>query len=190
MRRSATACALLVLVAACSQSDRAQTTQAVDEGTGTSAADAALLPLAAPPADCRSRAPRSTPPGFPIAVIGREPLWMGVYAPMSGEALRLPPDTPYTEHGWRVKVLWLAPVEYPHRITVESLRVDEGDPALIQLVTVPRKRIVLDPANPGAYSNPKTADFPSSVYFPEAGCYAFDAVWPGGSWRVVLAVGA
>jgi hypothetical protein len=73
---------------------------------------------------------------------------------------------------------------------VRSLRVDSGDPALIELGAVPLDRVILDPANPGAYSNPKTADFPSSVYFPEAGCYAFEARWPGGSWRAVLAVGA
>ena len=115
---------------------------------------------------------------------------MGVYAPVGGEVMRLPPDTPCTEHGWRIKVLWLAPAEYEHQITVQSVRVDDGDPALIQLTTVPRERIVLDPANAGAYSNPKTADFPSSVYFPEAGCYAFEAAWPDGSWRAVLAVGA
>jgi len=115
---------------------------------------------------------------------------MGVYAPVHGEALRLPFDTPHTDHGWRIKVLWLAPAEYPQKITVRSLRLDDGEPALIEVGTVSGDRVTLDPANPGAYSHPKTADFPSSVYFPEAGCYAFGAGWPGGSWRVVLAVGA
>ena len=115
---------------------------------------------------------------------------MGVYAPVHGEVLRLPPDTPHTVHGWRIKVLWLAPADYPEQITVRSLRLDEGEPALIEVGTVPRDRVIFDPANPGAYSNPKTADFPSSVYFPEAGCYAFEVDWPGGSWRAVLAVGA
>jgi len=174
---------------ACSGSDKPPTSEPVKPQTGTGSAETAPPALGAPPADCKSRAPRSKPPGFPGPVIGREPVWMGVYAPVRREALRLPPDTPYTEHGWRIKVLWLTPAEYAHQITVQSLRVGEGDPALIELVTVPRERIVLDPANPGAYSNPKTADFPSSVYFPQAGCYVFEAAWPGGSWRVVLAVG-
>jgi hypothetical protein len=43
---------------------------------------------------------------------------MGVYAPVRGEALRLPTDTPHTERGWRIKVRWLAPAEYPHQIAV------------------------------------------------------------------------
>lgn len=114
---------------------------------------------------------------------------MGIYAPTRGQALRLPADTPYTDHGWRIKVLWLVPAGYEHPVTIRAARVGEGAPPLIQLVAVPRERVVLDPATPGAYSNPETADFPSSVYFPEAGCYTFEARWPGGGWRVVLPVG-
>lgn len=188
MRSCPALAVLLILLAACSGPSEPTTTPASQTSTGS--ADVESPPLAAPPADCESRAPSSKPPGFPGPVIGRVPVWMGVYAPVRGEALRLPPDTPYTEHGWSIKVLWLTPSEYPHQIAVRSLRVDAGDPALIELGTVPQDRVGLDAANPGAYSNPKTADFPSSVYFPEAGCYAFEARWPGGSWRAVLAVGA
>jgi hypothetical protein len=48
----------------------------------------------------------------------------------------------------------------------------------------------LDPANPGV---PPTSDgykeFPSYLYVPQAGCYAVEAEWTDGRWRLVFGLG-
>ncbi len=55
-------------------------------------------------------------------------------ASKSPPRLRLPPDTPYVEEGWRVKVLWLVTERQKDPVTLEATPVAEGEPALVELV--------------------------------------------------------
>jgi hypothetical protein len=184
--RAAAAAILLVTALACDSGEEGR------EGTAATSSSATDAPaLEAPPESCEASAPESKPPGFPAPVYGRAPVWMGLYGDTRSGALLLPPDTPYTEHGWRIKVLWLLTARQKNEVTVRAQRIDRGPSALIEVAGSggPRDEVVLDPANPPAYSNPRTADFPSSVYFSDAGCYAFEASWPGGRWRAIVPVG-
>jgi len=143
------------------------------------------------PSSCEGPVSRSTPPGFGL-LFGENPVWFGPYAGYGekGKALHLLRDSPRTRLGWRIKVLWVVADEQKTPVTVRVESTDAAAPALIEPAGgSPQESAVLDPKHPGAYSNPDTADFPSYVYFPKAGCYAFEATWPDGTWQVVLGVG-
>lgn len=144
-----------------------------------------------PPPNCGGPLARSKPPGFGL-LFGEKPVWFAPYAryEMRRQALHLLPDTPREHLGWRIKVLWLVlrKQEAPVTIKAGSLAGPASSP-LIELEGSPRTSVVLDPKNPGAYSNPHTADFPSYVYFVGAGCFFFQATWPEGRWRAVFGMG-
>ena len=52
----------------------------------------------------------------------------------------------------------------------------------------PQAVAVLAPEE-GNSTVPGVADLPSYGYFPRSGCYALEARWPTGGWRMVFAVG-
>ena len=54
----------------------------------------------------------------------------------------------------------------------------------------PVPRAILDPSQPGVPPTDRYLEFPTYLYIPRAGCYQFDVAWPGGSWRLVIGLGA
>src|SRR5687768_2417376 len=138
--------------------------------------------LASAPTNCEGPISRSKPPGFGL-LFGENPVWFGPYARYGRieQSLHLQPDSPRTELGWRIKVLWLVSSKQDAPVTIRVGSMGGATPPLVELAGgSAHVSAVLDPNNPGAYSNPNTADFPSYVYFAEAGCFFFDATWPGG----------
>jgi hypothetical protein len=124
---------------------------------------------------------------------GRDPVWAGFYARLDERtgALHLARDTPRTSNGWRVKVLWAvaeherAVIALRGRDLTSRARVRFGvGSAAVSTVGL------LDPRKPGtpAFAG-EPREYPSYLYFPEAGCYRLRATWPGGHWRMVLGVG-
>jgi hypothetical protein len=145
------------------------------------------------PTNCRGSLTRSKAPGFGL-LLGKKPVWFGPYARYDRrrQTLRLFPDTPKVQLGWRIKVLWLVWEKQEAPVTIKAGRLaGAASPPLIQLggEGTPRTSVSLDPKHPGAYSNPHTADFPSYIYFSGAGCIFLQATWPEGNWRAVFGVG-
>jgi hypothetical protein len=151
--------------------------------------------LAPAPTDCTGPAPPLTGFGDYGNLAGRAPVWAGFYASFdpAGRRYRIEQDAPRTEYGWRIKVLWVVGpmLEHPARIggrdltTGAALWFEIGDED-----RAPTPFGVLDPANPGV---PPTSagykEFPSYVYVPQAGCYAVEAEWTAGRWRLVVGLG-
>ena len=123
----------------------------------------------------RQRIPADKAAGPADPNVGTAPAWMGVPGGEEPASLTLPPDTLYVDGGWRTKVIWVVEADQPDPVRVMGSRVGGGEPPRIEIASVARPEVVLDPAGPAAASGPETADFPSNVYFPEAGCYAFEA---------------
>jgi len=142
--------------------------------------------------------PTSTPPGLEGTWVGASPFWFDPY-------LELDPATSVWHYfadmglkgrdGWSVKVIWLLArtLTEPARISIKSL--GSGRPLWITIggsyterSTAPR----LDPARPShpdVPAKPYTHEWGSYVVFPQAGCYAVEAQWPGESRRLVFAFG-
>lgn len=151
--------------------------------------------LSRAPAECRGPAPRLTSFGDYGNLAGHAPVWGGFYAAFDAAAqrYRIERDAPRTSYGWRIKALWVvsSKLEQPARIEARELRTgaalwfqvgeDGAEPAPVA---------VLDPATAGVPSaNGGHNEFPSYVYVPQAGCYALEAHWVGGAWRLVFGLG-
>lgn len=152
--------------------------------------------LAPAPTTCPGPKPRpkKVTPGV-NRVIGRSPVWAGPYGmldPKTG-ALQMVGNVPRTRYGWRDKVLWL--VAYHHkgviRLRGRNLTTGTALEFNVELSGVGTTTTgLLNHGKPGAVTNPgEPKQFPSYIYFTEAGCYVLSASWNGGSWKIVLGLG-
>jgi hypothetical protein len=127
-------------------------------------------------------------------LLGRAPVWFGPYLKVDERrsTFHILADAPRTDHGWRVKFLWVIDPgqEAPVTIRGGDLSGDRGL-SLEPEGTKVSASATLDPGRPGVPPDPSSGfkEFPSYVYFPAAGCYFLEATWPGGSWRIVFAAG-
>lgn len=165
--------------------------------SSTTAASLSVSPrLTSAPTTCPGPKPhleRVTPSVAPA--IGREPVWGAFYArldPKTG-ALHMVGKVPRTRYGWRDKVIWLVASHRKGVIRLRGHNLTTGT-ALRFKVLLSGQGVttvgLLNHGKPGAVTNPgEPKTFPASIYFPRAGCYALNARWRGGSWRLVVGLG-
>ena len=148
--------------------------------------------LGAAPVRCGPLPPRSEAPGTG-PMFGSDPFWFGPYAGYdeTRRAIRIRADAPHTRNGWQIKTLWLVSQHANATVNVRvgGLAQDAQMSVRLSGRYLLQRSFVLDPAHPGAFHDPATADFPSYVYFSRAGCYFVEASWPSGMTRVILGVG-
>jgi hypothetical protein len=124
-------------------------------------------------------------------LMGREPAWAGVYAELDRTAsVFRASDAPHTEHGWRVKVLWVMHPDARATVTVTGSAVG-GDEALWfePAGKTPTTTLVLDPSAPGTVDD-IWLNWPSYLYVPRAGCYRLDVTSANGGWSATFGFGA
>jgi hypothetical protein len=181
---------LVVLLALAGCSGGGEDKQAQSPSTTTSHSSTPQTPDLEPrPSNCPGPRPKRVPvdPEFgPLN--GKRPAWGGVYAPYNTKtnSFRLPPDTPHTKLGWRVKILWVVAPKQRDPITLSGRQTGSEESIWFEIDQMPATTYAILPANTTEYF----ADFPSYVYFPSAGCYSIEARWPDGSWRLGFGVGS
>jgi hypothetical protein len=141
----------------------------------------------------------STPPAGWGRLVGTSPLWLGVYAFVNPQRAKVTVsvDRYYRRKrlGWPVKILWVISREQTTPITISLKRLATRAPTWVHLGGLYNeltKAPVLDPARPGHPDDPDrpaTHEWGSTVYFPRAGCYSFNASWSGGGEAFTFAFG-
>lgn len=134
--------------------------------------------------------------------IGGSPVWVGNFQPsMKGQATTYVGHSAYTRYGWRALVLFSIEPGATGQVVMRGERLSDGSPLWIGVLksgqtyydtrATPSVRAVLDPKNPGRpdFEDTGWAEWGGVLYIPAAGCYALEASWPGGSWRVTFAAG-
>jgi hypothetical protein len=181
---------LAVVLALAGCSGDGEDKQAQSPSTTTSQSSTPQTPDLEPrPSNCPGPRPKRKPvsPEFgPLS--GERPAWGGVYAPYDKKtnSFRLPPDTPHTKLGWRVKILWVVAPKQPDPVTLSGKQAGSEELISFEIENLPATTSASLPANTTEYF----ADYPSYVYFRSAGCYSIDARWPGGTWRLGFGVGS
>lgn len=171
--------------------------------------DARLAALGGPPpADCGGGAvPVHTPtagtiwdeseprgPGqawAPAPYVGQSPVWLnlaGLFV-VNGHAVE---HLALDSVAFTVYVQWVTNADFPDKIQIGISDVTSGT----ELRLVPAEYMhdgnVLVPAETDAISvgpTPPYRIFITTVTFPSGGCYTVAASWPGGGWKINLAVG-
>lgn len=145
------------------------------------------------PTTCPTNPAPTTINSFFGRAIGMRPVWVIGFSP--GLTLRMGPGQgmAHGPHGWYVKVAWVVAPDYRQRITLRGSTLAGGTPLWFQIGGEPFSTTpVLDPQQPGASAPNEPAGwaaFPSYLFIPRAGCYAVEADWPGGMWRLAFAAG-
>ncbi|HEX8727545.1 MAG TPA: hypothetical protein VF739_02925 [Ktedonobacterales bacterium] len=142
----------------------------------------------------------STPSRY-TSKLGGTPVWVsGFQASMKGQATTNVGHSPYTRYGWKARIGFSVEPGATGLINVHGERLSDGSPLWISVSDAretnfgqraPSVRVVLNPQEPGLpdYEDTGWAAWGGVLYIPAAGCYALDASWPGGSWRVTFAAG-
>jgi hypothetical protein len=111
----------------------------------------------------------------------------------SAGSFHLGTNTVRRENGWGVKVLWVLQPTMIEPVTLSGQEVGTGSPITFDASGLNPTRsdtMRLDPSNPGTPSHRKGwSEYPSSLSFPEAGCYIIKASWADGSWQRGLGFG-
>jgi hypothetical protein len=126
-------------------------------------------------------------------VVGRKPVWGGFYVNgRADDGILEAGDAPRTPHGWRIKVLWVMRRSQASRVRLHGANQETGHPVWFEPADQDAAPVAtLDPTRPGAPSERRRwLNFPSYVYFPEAGCYEVQARSANGQWRMEFAFGA
>jgi hypothetical protein len=90
-----------------------------------------------------------------------------------------------------VKVLWVLHPGTTDLVTLSGREPGTGWPITFDPSNGPPSFAMrLDPSNPGTPSHRKGwSEYPSTLFFPEAGCYIIKASRTGGSWQRGLGFG-
>jgi hypothetical protein len=171
---------LLLLVAACAGGSASQQAP-------THILTPTAPPLGMVPQDCL---PGPTPKKVTAQfgpLIGGSPIWAAGFAGPHA-TIPLSPQDPYTPYGWTVKILWGIEPGYTHAVTLHGENLRTGARLYFNVTGQPTPAPVLDPEAVGTPIN-QWKDFPSHLFIPTAGCYALEATWPGGQWRITFAAG-
>jgi hypothetical protein len=179
-------CAAAVLSSCTGGKPRAGTPEGsppqADSTSSTSPSAKVARSLGPPPRGCGApRLPRSEVSPNYAPLLGRAPVWFGPYLSVDARrsAFRVLADAPRTEHGWRVKFLWVIGPrqEAPVTLRGRDLSGEHQLPLELEGAEVAASA-TLDPERPGALPED-----------PAGGCYFLEASWPGGSWKIAFAVG-
>ncbi len=125
--------------------------------------------------------------------VGGYPLWVTMIS--YSAALKFYGKDQYTSDGWPAKVIWSVQTEYQGELTVHGANLKDGTP------------LKFDPFPNSASGSVSTTlkidtralnvsptylhwvSLPGAIYVSEAGCYALEMDWPGGSWRITFPAG-
>jgi hypothetical protein len=177
-----------------------------DDPTPTPTPTPPLTPVAglldAPPTQCPLSPPLdvlnfSQFGGFvgSVQFVGHAPVW--IPQPYLGRGTT-PITIDFEQNGYtpfpHTKIVWEVGPDYTHPVSVQLLDLRTGAPAWWVLdATHYMQTFVLDPAATSVHDHgsPELGwhEWGSGVYIGEAGCYALDVTWPGGSWRTIIAAG-
>ena len=162
----------------------------------------------ATPAEIGSAPLTCTPPTAGTGGIGGSPVWVGGFeGSMKGQATKYVGHSPYTRYGWKAPMDIRVEPGVTGKVVMRGERLSNGAPLWMEVVEqgqmytdskpIPKALLVLDPKEPGLAPSQNNsmgmgddwAAWVGAIYIPAAGCYALDASWPGGSWRVTFAAG-
>lgn len=138
--------------------------------------------------------------------LGRAPVWLvgwggalegtptsdagGAATPMPVSLLVLSDVERLEPYGWPMKALWVIAYGHDTPVQVEGCDCATNRRIWFQFGGAePEQRATLDPLNPGIpVQHGSWREFPSSVVFPETGCYEITATWGDGSWSARIPV--
>jgi hypothetical protein len=152
--------------------------------------------LGAPPTDCGRPAPRPRRVASLYGpLVGERPVWVGVYASLDVErAAYQVEDATRTPFGWRVKFLWVLGPSATAVVRLTGVEVRTGDSIWFEVSDGgdPTPTATLDPATPGAVSEPGILwrEFPSYLHFPSAGCYLLQVDSADAGWKLRFGFGS
>lgn len=104
----------------------------------------------------------------------------------------------HNQYGWGHKLLWVVATTLHGSVTIHGTNLNTGAPVYPNAEYAKNSStpttLVLDPGDQSVISQDANRDeqwtqFPGDLTIPGAGCYALEAVWPGGSWRMTFAAG-
>lgn len=153
-------------------------------------------PLGAVPQDCPpGPTPQTIDPAFGNAV-GAGPVWgIGMVGPQA-ELVWSPEDAAryHTPTGWNHKFLYVVATKVDGLVTIHGTNLGDGAPlrpsADDQTPASTATTLVLDTRAPSITNRvDQWTELPGGLSIPEAGCYALEADWPGGHWRITFAAG-
>jgi hypothetical protein len=178
------------LIAACTGSSRASRTPIASAASASPTSSVSVATkLSSPPNGCASsdRLLHQVPPWG--ALFGSAPAFGAFYArrdPSAG-SFHVGTNTRRKKNGWGVKVLWVLQPTMTEPVLLSGQEVGTGwlitfDASGLNPTRSDTMR--LDPSNPGTPSHRKGwSEYPSTLWFPEAGCYIIKASWADGSWQ-------
>jgi hypothetical protein len=100
-------------------------------------------------------------------------------------------DAPRTRYGFRVKVLWVMEPSTEESVTISGANLGNSTPLWIEVEDAGAgraTRATLEPHLAGIGEG-GWREFPSYVYFDEAGCFELRASSAEGSWRLRFGFG-
>jgi hypothetical protein len=201
---------LLLSIVACSPAtqvpdsvDRSPSPTPIQSAAPPSATAAAFqLPSLSPTVTVMEAAPEGCPgpPPRPRVVadfVGPvafgPPLWAGVYANYDAASnAYAAPDAPYTNEGWRIKILFLLGPEQNAAVELVGVGVNGTDGAVLFAIggVAPSTAARFDPQDPAIpVQHEGWREYPTYAYFPRHGCFRLTASWPGGSSDLGFGVG-
>ena len=168
--------------------------------TGINASPEILAPTQSPsamgaaPKDCPGPEPKAqTAADFIGPVVLGPPLWAGVYGTYDAATNSYSaPDAPLTEHGWRIKILFLLEPAQDSAVDLVGQGVHGTEGAVLFAIggAKPSAMATFDPENPGIpIQNDGWREYPTYAYFPSPGCFQLRATWPGGGAELGFGIG-
>jgi hypothetical protein len=193
-REFAAALIILGLLTSCTRIPPASSTPSVSVASTSSTGSVTVATrLTPPPGDCLSSGSllHQVPPWG--ALFGAAPAFGAFYAraERSAGSFHVDDNTRRTRDGWAVKVLWVLQPGTTATVALSGQEVGTGTPITFDPSNgSPSLVMHLDPTEPGTPSHRKGwSEYPSSLSFPESGCYVIKATWSGGSWQQTLGFG-
>jgi hypothetical protein len=192
---------IITLFGATCQADRAPRREGRVPRPALSASPSAteeVLPTVArrlgpPPGNCPGPYPRrrEVAPAY-APLIGARPVWAGMYAEYEPRRhVYRATDAPRTRYGFRVKVLWVMAPNTEESVTISGANLGNSTPLRIEVEDAGAGRatpVTLEPQVAGGGEG-GWREFPSYVYFDEAGCFELRASSAEGSWRLRFGFG-
>ena len=141
--------------------------------------------------------------------IGGSPVWVSGFegSMKDNQASLYVSHGSYTRYGWKRQFFIDIEPGVTGKVFLRGERLSNGTPLWMEVIEqgqmytnikpIPKALLILDPKEPGLapFQNNSMglgddwAVWVGAIYIPAAGCYALDASWPGGSWRVTFAAG-
>jgi hypothetical protein len=158
------------------------------------------------PAACTPPAPAPRTLAYSsITGIGGAPIWVASFDGPKASVHLGAGDLEHGRYGWLRPIFFAVEPGFTAPVVVRGMRLADGAPLWLGVLgpgqkyseATPTVAVVLDPRQPGLPrydSDSRLGDeawgmWSAALYLPAAGCYALEAQWPGGSWRLTFAVG-